>query len=136
VEDLVDEVVVRGDLAGHHRLAEPPRRVDRDLRAVPVGGVQRERHPGGLGVDHLLDPHRHRDHVVVVAGLVAVGDGPVGEDRRPAPLDVLEHRVGAADPQVGVLLAGEAGVGQVLGGGRRADRDRDVVGLAVLAQRP
>ena len=133
-EHLVDQEAVRGDLAGHDALAEPPGGLDRDLGAVAVAGVEGEGHPRGRGADHLLDPDRHGDHVVVVAPLAPVGDRPGREQARPAAGEVGQHLVGAADPQVGVVLAGEAGVGQVLGGGRGAHRHRDRVELAALAE--
>ena len=53
--------------------------------AVAIGGVEREGDACRLGLDHLLDPDAHRDDLVVVARLVAVGNRAVGEDRRPAP---------------------------------------------------
>ena len=128
-QHLVDQEAVRGDLAGHDALAEPPGGLDRDLGAVAVAGVEGEGHPRGGRADHLLDPDRHGDHVVVVAALAPVGDRPGREQARPAAGEVAQHLVGAADPQVGVVLAGEAGVGQVLGGGRGAHRHRDRVEL-------
>ena len=51
-----------------------------------------------------------------------VGHRPRRPQRGPAPAYGLQHRVGAADVQVGVLLAGEAGALEVLGGRRGADR--------------
>ena len=59
-EDLVDEVVVRGDLAGHHRLPEAPRRVDGDLGPVAVLRVEGEGDARDLGEHHLLDGDAHR----------------------------------------------------------------------------
>lgn len=43
-----------------------------------------------------------------------VGHGPLGEQRGPAPADVLEDRLRPHDVQVRVLLAGEGGRRQVL----------------------
>ena len=56
----------------------------------------------------------------------AVDDGAVGPQRRPAAAHRVEHRVRADDVEVGVLLAGEAGERQVLGGRRGAHRHRRV----------
>ena len=48
-----------------------------------------------------------------------------GEERGPALADVLGDGLDAVEPEVGVLLAGEGGVRQVLGGGAGADGHRD-----------
>ena len=133
-DHLVHQEVVRRDLTRHDRLAESPRGLDGDLGPVTGGRIEREGHPGRLGIDHLLHSHRHRHHLVIVSHLVAVGHGPVGEERGPAPLDMFDDGVGAPDPQERVLLAGEAGVGQVLGGGTRPDRNGHVVLVATRAQ--
>ena len=71
--------------------------------------------------DHLLHDHGHVDLSVVEAVLQAVGHSPVGEERGPAPADVLEDRRRPHDVQVGVLLAREGGRRQVLC--RRAGAD-------------
>ncbi len=62
----------------------------------------------------------------------AVGDGAVVVQRGEHVLDLVEHVVDAADVQVGLLLAGERGVGEVFGGGRRTHRER---GLGAFALR-
>ena len=54
---------------------------------------------------------------------------PVGHrldavEARPAAADLLDHLVAAAHPQVGVLQAGEAGIGGILARGAGAHRDR------------
>ena len=89
----------------------------------PVGrdGVGREQDAGRLREDHLLHDHGHVDRTVVDAVPLAVGHGPLGEQRGPAPADVLEDRGRAHDVQVRVLLAGEGGRRQVLC--RRAGSD-------------
>src|SRR5262249_39398602 len=51
-----------------------------------------------------------------------VGDGRVGEERRPAPPHGREQRLLAPDVEVGVLLPGERGGGEVLGRGAGANR--------------
>ena len=58
---------------------------------------------------------------MVDAVALAVGHGPLGEQRGPAPADVPEDRRRAHDVQVRVLLAGEGGRRQVLR--RRAGPD-------------
>ena len=61
---------------------------------LPVGGdgVGREQDAGRLREDHLLHDHGHLDLPVVEAVPQAVGHGPLGEERGPAPADVLEDR--------------------------------------------
>ena len=75
--------------------------------------------------------HADRErHLEVVEALVdAVGDGAVGEQRGvAAPHRVEQHRL-AADVQEGLVLAGEAGGRQILGGRGTAHRDRQVVAV-------
>ena len=84
-------------------------------------GVGREQDAGRLREDHLLHDHGHVDLPVVEAVPQAVGHGPLGEQRGPAPADVLEDRRRPHDVQVRVLLAGEGGRRQVLR--RRAGSD-------------
>ncbi len=57
--------------------------------------------------DHPLHDHGHVDRTVVDAVPLAVGHGPLGEQRGPAPADVLEDRRRPHDVQIRVLLAGE-----------------------------
>ena len=82
----------------------------------PVGrdGVGREQDAGRRRVDHPLHDHGHVDRPVVDAIALAVGHGPLGEERGPAPADVLEDRGRAHDVQVRVLLTGERSCRQVL----------------------
>jgi hypothetical protein len=112
---------------------------------LPVAGdrVGREQDAGRLREDHLLHDHGHVDLPVVEAVPQAVGHGPLGEERGPAPADVLEDRRRPHDAQVRIVLAREGGVRQVfrrragsdgVGGliaepGERAgDRRRQIVG--------
>ena len=90
---------------------------------LPVGrdGVGREEDAGRLREDHLLHDHGHVDLPVVEAVPQAVGHGPLGEQRCPAPADVLEDRRRPHDVQVGVLLACEGGRRQVLRRRARSD---------------
>jgi hypothetical protein len=61
---------------------------------LPIGrdGVGREQDAGRVREDHLLHDHRHVDRTVVNAVALAIGQGPLGEERGPAPADVLEDR--------------------------------------------
>ena len=118
VPHLVD---VRVHQAGDQGLAE----AEAGLHGgdLPVGrdGVGREEDAGRLREDHLLHDHGHVDLPVVEAVPQAVGHGPLGEQRGPAPADVLEDRSRPHDVQVRVLLAREGGRRQVLR--RRAGSD-------------
>jgi len=61
--------------------------------------------------------------VVVEALVHAVSDGAVVVEGSEDQADVVQHIPGAGDVEVGLLLAGEGGVGQILGSRRRADRN-------------
>ncbi len=104
VTHLVD---VRVHQTRHQRLPESDGRLHGDDRAIRRDGVGGEQHAGGVGEDHALHDHGHLDLPMVDAVLQAVGHGPLGEERRPAPADVLEDRLAAHDVQIGVLLARE-----------------------------
>ena len=122
----VDDEVVRVDRPGHHRLAEAGAGVDD--RLVPPSGhrVRGEQDTRHGRVHHPLDHHgeRHRRGADPVGG--AVAHGAVRPERGPALPDRGQDGVEAHDVQEGVLLAGEAGEGQVLGGCGRAHRHRRV----------
>ncbi len=111
VAHLVD---VRVHQAGDQGLAEAEAGVHGGDLPVARDGVGREQDAGRMREDHLLHDHGHVDLPVVEAVPQAVGHGPLGEQRRPAPADVLEDRRRTHDVQVGVLLAGEGGRRQVL----------------------
>jgi hypothetical protein len=57
----------------------------------------------------VLDDHRQARRGVVDAVGRSVRHGPVGPQRRPAPVDRIEDGLDTHDVQIGVLLAGEAG---------------------------
>ncbi len=96
-------------------------------------GVEREHHAGAglIRAHHLLDADREIDLLVIEAALGAVRDRPVREERGEALAAGLRQVRQAVDVQVRLLLPGEAGVGQVLGGGARTHRD--VRGLLPVA---
>ena len=118
VAHLVD---VRVHQAGDQGLAEAEAGLHGGDLPVARDGVGREQDAGRLREDHLLHDHGHVDLPVVDAVPLAVGHGPLGEQRGPAPADVLEDRRRPHDVQVRVLLAGEGGRRQVLR--RRAGSD-------------
>ncbi len=64
----------------------------------------------------------------------AVGDGAVVVQRGEHLLDLVHDVVGAGHVEEGLLLAGEGGIGQVLGGGRGTHRHRDLAAAVVGAQ--
>ena len=136
-------VQVRVDQAGDQGLAEAEARLDRDDLPVERDRIGREEDAGRMREDHLLHDDGHLDLPVIEAVPHAVGHGPLGEQRGPAPADVLEDRGRPDDVQVRVLLAGEGGRRQVLGrrarsdgvggllaetGERAGDRRRQIVG--------
>ncbi len=105
---------VRVHQAGDQGLAEAEAGVHGGDPAVARDGVGREQDAGRLREDHLLHDHGHVDRTVVDAVPLAIGHGPLGEQRGPAPADVLEDRRRSHDVQVRVLLAGEGSRRQVL----------------------
>ena len=140
VAHLVD---VRVHQAGDQGLAEAEAGLHGGDLPVARDGVGREQDAGRLREDHLLHDHGHVDLAVVDAVPQAVGHGPLGEQRGPAPADVLEDRRRPHDVQVRVLLAREGGRRQVLRrragsdgvggllaepGERAGDRRRQIVG--------
>ena len=121
---LEDVELVRVDRALDHVLAQAPGAGEED-RVLEAGlGVDGEHdaRAGGVGTDHLLHHDGQVDVELAEPLVVAVADGPVGEQRGEAALAGVDERLRAADVQVGVLLAGERGVRQILGRGRRAHR--------------
>ena len=123
VAHLVD---VRVHQAGDQGLAEAEAGLHRGDLPVGRDGVGREEDAGRVREDHPLHDDGHVDLPVVEAVAQAVGHGPLGEQRGPAPADVLEDRGRPHDVQVRVVLAGEGGRRQVL---RRRARSDGVGGL-------
>jgi len=85
--------------------------------------VDREHHAGAglVGTYHLLDPHG-KGHLEVVKPLVnAIGDGAVREKGGKTPFAGLNQGVFPPDVEIGLLLAGKAGPGKVLGRSAAAD---------------
>src|SRR5690606_18734952 len=120
----VEHVVVGLGRPVDHGGAEPADRVHHGAGAAAGDRVGGEHDAGGGGVDHALDDHGHPDPGPVDLVGLPVGGGALVVERGPAAADRVDHRVGAFDAEVGVLLPGEAGVGQVLGGGAGAHGDR------------
>ena len=89
---------------------------------MQVTGSAVNRMPAALREDHPLHDHGHLHLPVVDAVLQPVGHGSLGEERGPAPADLLEDSRRADDVQVRVMLAREGCRRQVLR--RRAGSDR------------
>ena len=68
--------------------------------------------------------------------MYAVGDRAVVEQRGEHQVGGAQQIVFAAHVEEGFLLAGERGLGQVLGGGGGSDRNREFAALAHLAVGP
>ena len=127
----LDHQVVGVHRAADHGFAQAPGGGDHQLVAAAVGRVGGEHHAGGLRLDHLLDDHGqgHRGRVDLLAG--PIGQRALGPQRGPAVPDRSQQVLRPADVQVGLLLAGETRVRQVLRGGRGAYGD----GLVLRAAR-
>ena len=71
--------------------------------------------------------------MIVPLGL-PITDRAVGEERGVAAAASVQQRRLAANVQIGFLLAGEASVGQVFGGGAGANGDVDIISAAAPAE--
>ena len=132
---LVVDVVVGRDRARHDGLTEAPRSLD-DRHRLARHRVRGEHDPRLLRVDELLDHHGDVDQVIVEALLGPVIDGAGTVQRGPALLHCLEQVLFAANVEERLLLAGERGVGQVLGRRGRAHRDDQGLGSELPVGRP
>jgi hypothetical protein len=114
---LVDVELVRVHGTLHHSLTEPVGGGDEHRAVEPGLRVHGEHHAGRADVaaHHALDPGGQGDVGVDEAVVHPVGDRPVVVQRGEDGLHRLEQVVDAADVQEGLLLAGEGGVGEVLG---------------------
>ncbi len=125
---LVDVELVRIDRALHDRFAEAVGGGDEHHVAESGIGVEREHHAARAEVaaHHVLHAHRE-GHLAVIEALVhAIGDGAIVEQRGVDLVHRREQAVAAAHVEEGLLLAGERGLGQILGGGRGAHRHGDL----------
>jgi len=129
---LVHVELVRFHRALHHVFAQPISTGDEDHVAETGLGVEREHHAAGgeIRADHFHDADGKRHLEMVEAIVDAVMDGAIGEQGGEAALAGVEQVLFAANVEVGILLAGEAGRGQILGRGGGAYRHAHL--LAVL----
>ena len=140
-EVLIDQragVGRQDETIGIHRarddgLAQAGAGVDHQLATASGHRVRGEHHTRDLGVDQLLDHHGECDAVRSDALRRSVADGALGPQGRPAAAYRVEDRVSADHVEVGVLLAGEARAGKILGRGRRADGDGHLVAEGAVA---
>jgi hypothetical protein len=112
-------------------LTEPTNSLDHQPVATSADRRGGEHHARPLRVHHGLDDDREGKAVFVPAVLFTVGNGPRCPQRRPAVAHRREDRLLARDVEVGVVLSGERGVGEVLGGAGGSHRDRPRAQLAV-----
>jgi hypothetical protein len=112
------------DTALDDHIPQTRHRIDDHLGARTGDRVGGEQHPGGERVDHPLHQHAHPHRAIGETGRLPVGERARTRQRRPAPPHGLEQRLGAADVQHRLVLAGEAGLRQVLDRGARSHRDR------------
>jgi hypothetical protein len=134
---LEDVELVRVHRALHHVLAQAVGAGDEDHVAEAGLGVQREDDAAGGAVraHHLHHAHRLQHLEVVDAAFGAVGDGAVLEEAGEAGAHRVQQARLAGDVEEGLVLAGEAGGGQVFGGGRAAHGQRQRVAVLVLQLR-
>ena len=117
-----DQELIRAHGPLHHHLTQAVAAVDQHHVLEPAFGVDAEGHAAAaeVGADHLLYAHAQAHLEVVVAQALAVHDRPVGEQAGKAVPHGHQQVLRPPDVQVGLLLAGEARIGQVLGGGAAA----------------
>jgi hypothetical protein len=122
---LEDRELIRVDRALHDALAQPVGAVDEHGIAKACFGVDREHHTGAgqVRAHHLLHADREGDLRMVEAAMRAIDDRAVGEERGVAALHRVEQHRFAVDVEEYFLLAGEAGLGQVLRCGAAPDGD-------------
>ena len=92
-----DDDLVGGDLPADDGLPQPERRVDDRFVAASVGGVGGEQDARGIGVHESLHHHGEAHRGWVDARTGAIGDRPVGPQRRPAAAHRVHHGSSAVD---------------------------------------
>mmetsp|Transcript_84873 Transcript_84873/g.181846 ORF Transcript_84873/g.181846 Transcript_84873/m.181846 type:complete len:271 (+) Transcript_84873:560-1372(+) len=119
---LEDVPLVGVHRAAHDCLAESVGTRDEDDVAKAALRVQGEHNAGGPGLaaHHLLASGAELHLFMLEASIVAVGDGPIREQGCEDEVHLRFHILVAHDIEVGLLLAGEGGVGEILGGRGRA----------------
>ena len=135
VSAAIDDDMISARAGRDHPFTEPIAGGDDDLVGewpLRIGG---EEHAGDLGRDHALNDHRHADVGGGQAARAAIDAGGITRQRRPA-LDHCGNEVGlAADPEAGVIDAGEARPGQIFERRRAAHRQARAGRLELPPQR-
>src|SRR5450755_317644 len=130
----IDDKVVGVDRAGDNSLSQTGTGIDDGLAAFAGQGVGREKDTSDRGSDHALNSNREV-HIVGVDGVAgAVAHCAVGPERGPAATDSINERVLAKDIEIGVLLTGEARVGQIFSRGRGTHGNRDAVSQRAIGR--
>jgi hypothetical protein len=113
-------VGVHGPL--HHVLPEPIGRREQHGVAEAGFGVDAEHHPGAglIGAHHALHADGEGHLEVIEAVDLPVGDGPIGEQGGEAAPAGRQQRLLTFHIQIGLLLPGERGIGQVFSRSARA----------------
>ena len=131
---LVNDEVIGGDGTLHDHLTQAVGTLDGDDLVIAVGDIEREHDACGLGEDHHLDGCGKRDGQVIEARLLAIVGGAIGEGGGVALLDLLHDHIRTMHVEIGILLAGKAGIGKVFCGGRGAHGDERVIHVHLVTE--
>ena len=123
-----DVKFIRIDGTLHHHFAQAIARGDEHHIAKTGFGVEREHDAcrTGIRAHHALYARAQRDFGVGEALVYPIRNGAIVIERGEHLPDRVEYVVDAFDIEKRLLLAGEGGVGQILGGGGRADGERSI----------
>ena len=119
---LEDQPFIGSHRSLNHRFSKPVGGGEQHCIAKAGLGIDAEHHPGAgpIRSHHALNPDREGYLEMVEAVELAIGEGPVGEQGGIAAAAGLQQVRFPLDMEKGLLLASEAGVGQILGGGAGA----------------
>jgi hypothetical protein len=115
VRGEVDDVMIGIRGARHEALPQPADRVDGGAMTAAGDRIGGEQDPREARAHEPLHDDRERESTRAHLVRLAVRDRALVPQRRPAAPHGVDDRVLALDPEDGVLLAGEARLGQVLG---------------------
>ncbi|GBE17542.1 hypothetical protein BMS3Abin16_00125 [archaeon BMS3Abin16] len=128
----IETVWINGPL--HDVFTKTKGGVDKDHISETGLGIQREHHPACpfVAAYHFHDDDTQVDRIIVKVIVVLVMDGAVGEVGGQAAFVRVKQSIIATDMQVGVVLAGEGGLGGILCRCRRAHRQGEIVAIHLL----